>query len=126
MTSSTQTAGGPSEAPDLFPIVERESDVVVHVVGEVDFRTVPGLREALTDALVLASSRTGGRVLLDLSALAWMDSLGLGVLVASFKRARASEVGFALVDPSAKALAILRLARIDQVIPVIDDPFRAA
>lgn len=112
--------------PGLFPVDDRGDDVVVRVRDEVDFRTVAELRETLTDALVLASGRSGARVLLDLSALLWMDSLGLGVLIASFKRARASQVDFALVSPSAKATAILRLARIDQVIPVIDDPFRAA
>lgn len=113
------------EAP-LFPVDDRGADVVVRVRDEVDFRTVPELRGTLTDTLLLASGRPGTRVLLDMSALHWMDSLGVGVLVATFKRARAAGVDLALVDPSAKARAIINLARIDHLIPVIDDPFRAA
>ena len=106
--------------------VEHDGALLLEVTGEVDFETVPALRDALATAL------SGGhaRVVVDLADLQWLDSLGVGVLVAAYKRARAARVELVLWRPSSKARAILRLSGLDQVMTVVTDeaadPFRAA
>ena len=101
----------------------RDDAVVVRVAGEVDFRVVPLLRDELNDALALGRAR----LVVDLSALTWVDSLGLGVLVAAWKRARAGGTELVLWRPSSKAMAILRLARLDRLMTIVlEDPFEAA
>src|SRR5256885_8924798 len=70
---------------DLSIETEKVGDVVVlHVAGEVDVFTAPQLREALVGAI-----EEGSRdVVVDLQGVDFLDSTGLGVLVAGLKRLR--------------------------------------
>ncbi|WP_139977341.1 STAS domain-containing protein [Nocardioides litoris] len=99
--------------------------VLVVLRGDVDVRAAGTLRSALHDAL----GRHTERIVLDLGGLTWIDSVGLGVLVAAWKRARAAGTDLVLWRPSSKALAVLRLARLDRVMTVElgadSDPFAA-
>ncbi|MGH9136048.1 MAG: STAS domain-containing protein [Acidimicrobiales bacterium] len=58
---------------------------VVACTGELDLTTAPRLRDALL-RLATAGER---RVVADLSGIVFIDSIGLGVVVASLKRFRA-------------------------------------
>lgn len=110
---------------DVTITVERRPNAaLVQLVGEVDFRSVSDLRDALTDLLVDHHER----VVVDLSQLTWIDSLGLGVLIAAWKRARAAGVTMVLWRPSTKAAAVLKISRLDRVMTVVvdeADPFAA-
>src|SRR4030081_410208 len=70
---------------DLSIETEKVGDaVVLHVAGEVDVFTAPQLREALVGAI-----EEGSRdVVVDLQGVDFLDSTGLGVLVAGLKRVR--------------------------------------
>src|ERR1700704_889092 len=70
---------------DLSIETEKVGDaVVLHVAGEVDVFTAPQLREALVGVI-----EEGGRdVVVDLQGVDFLDSTGLGVLVAGLKRVR--------------------------------------
>jgi anti-sigma B factor antagonist len=62
--------------------LERSGDVpVVRVVGEIDLATAPHLRDRLTEL-----PHDSGTVIVDLSEVTFLDSTGLSVLVASWKR----------------------------------------
>ena len=62
--------------------LERSGDVpVVSVVGEIDLATAPQLRDRLAEL-----PRDSGTVIVDLSEVTFLDSTGLSVLVASWKR----------------------------------------
>jgi anti-sigma B factor antagonist len=61
---------------------------VVRAAGEVDVSTAPALRDELTS--VPESSK---QVVVDLSDVTFLDSTGLGVLIAAMKRLRDSETG---------------------------------
>lgn len=111
---------------DVTIAVERRGrTVLVSLVGGVDFRSVSRLRETLTDPIV----EDHDRIIVDLSLLTSIDSLGLGVLVAAWKRARAAGISMVLWRPSSKAAAVLQISRLDRVITVVDDkvtdPFAA-
>ena len=67
-------------------VTESGSETVVAVRGEVDVYTSPQLRERL-DASIEGGSR---RIVLDLSGTDFIDSTGIGVIVAAHKRARSS------------------------------------
>lgn len=115
-----------SDDDDVTISVERRDRVaLVSLVGDVDFRSVPRLRETLTDLLTEGHER----IVLDLSELTWIDSLGLGVLVAAWKRARAAGTVLVLWRPSSKAGAVLKISRLDRVMTVVlddeADPFAA-
>jgi anti-sigma B factor antagonist len=65
---------------DVFLDVAQHPDrTVVTVTGEIDVLTVPGLRHVLFDPEVVIAPL----VVVDLSAVTFMDSVGIGALVAA-------------------------------------------
>jgi len=65
-------------------VTQRDGVAVVRVVGELDLATAPQARTAVVRALA-----SGGPDLeLDLTAVDFVDSLGLGVVVSALKRVR--------------------------------------
>ena len=94
-----------------------EQDVaVLEPVGELDIQTTGKLREALRDC-----ARDGHTdVVVDLGAVTFMDSSGLGVLVGGLKNARAHHGSLGLVRPSPSVLKILTITGLTKVFEVHD------
>ena len=83
-----------------------DGGVVVTATGEIDLSTSPALRAALRDPAALARV-----VVLDLRAVTFMDSSGLGVIVGQNKRAREEGFRFAVsVTPGTEVERILDLS----------------
>jgi anti-anti-sigma factor len=83
-----------------------------------DVTTAPKLRERL-DALVAEGAN---RFVIDLSAVPFIDSVGMAVLVSLLKKVRIAEGDVILVWPSAEAARrILRLTKFDRVFPMAND-----
>jgi anti-sigma B factor antagonist len=84
-------------------------------VGELDAYTVGQFREALTGLA------TESRVVIDLSAVPFMDSAGLGALIGGIRRTRENngEVSVACSRPTLTRL--LHTTGFDRIVPVVDD-----
>lgn len=102
---------------DLRIETEKLGDtVVVHVTGEVDVFTAPQLREALVGAI-----EEGCReVAVDLQGVDFLDSTGLGVLVAGLKRVRQYGGDLSLVCTREHILKILDITGLVKVLKVYD------
>ena len=87
---------------------------VLEVSGEVDVYTAPALRDRITDLL------DAGQHLLvvDLGGVEFLDSTGLGVLVAGLNRAREVGGSLALVCPQERVLKLFRITGLDEVFTV--------
>jgi anti-anti-sigma factor len=95
-----------------------DGTVVVAASGEIDMSTSPQLRSALRHPE--ASART---VVLDLRAVTFMDSSGLGVIVGQHKRAREEGYRFSVaVSGAAEVRRILELSGLVGVLQVIETP----
>ncbi len=120
-TSRTATAIPGEDAIELQ--LEKRSEgawTVLDVGGEVDLSTAPALRQEV-DSLIEDGVRD---LIVDLERVSFMDSSGLGVLVAGHKRM--SEVGgrVALVSregPTMKILTITGLDRVFSIHPSVAD-----
>jgi anti-sigma B factor antagonist len=87
---------------------------VLEVSGEVDVYTAPALRDRITDLL-----DAGQQVLIvDLAGVEFLDSTGLGVLVAGLNRAREVGGSLALVCPQERVLKLFRITGLDEVFTV--------
>ncbi len=87
---------------------QRDGWQVLTLAGEVDVASAPRLR----DRLVQLVTDGPPRVVVDMSGLSFIDSMGLGALVSGLKRARAHDGDLRLAGPTdhvAKVLAITRL-----------------
>ena len=90
--------------------------VVLHVAGEVDVFTAPQLREALVGVI-----EEGSRdVVVDLQGVDFLDSTGLGVLVAGLKRVRQYGGDLSLVCTREHILKILDITGLVKVLKVHD------
>jgi anti-sigma B factor antagonist len=104
---------------------------VLSVGGEVDVYTAPLLREKVSDLLEATPTGSGAAhdLIIDLSGLAFIDSTGLGVLVAG--RNQSLELGGALrlVCTQDRVLKLFRITGLDSVFdiyPTVDEAVAAA
>jgi anti-sigma B factor antagonist len=88
---------------------------VVQCVGEIDLATVPLLRDRVAGLQLDGPSR----LVIDLSGVTFIDSLGLGALIGFHKRARVLQ-GSLVVVPSAAARRVLAATALDRVFVIRD------
>jgi anti-sigma B factor antagonist len=93
---------------------------VVEVGGEVDVATAPRLREKLISLV------NDGRyhIVVDLGAVDFIDSTGLGVLISGLKRVRTHDGELVLVCTEARILKVFEITGLTKVFPVygsVDD-----
>jgi anti-sigma B factor antagonist len=85
---------------------------LVTAAGALDLLTAPQLADALQPLL-----DTGGRtVLVDLSAVTFLDSTGLTCLIAAYRTTRNTGARLALIAPSPPVRRMLDLTGVDQVL----------
>jgi anti-sigma B factor antagonist len=84
---------------------------VVSLRGDIDVLSGPRLRECLVE-LVSEGHR---RVVLDLSRVVFIDSAGLGIIVAGLKRLRALEGDLALAGATANVLNVFEITGLASV-----------
>ncbi len=94
---------------------------VVAFQGDIDFGSSPEARRVLLDEL----EKEGG-LLVDLSAVAYIDSSGVASLIEAFQSAKGSGSRFALIAISEAAMRVLRLAHLERVFPIFDSVDAAA
>ncbi len=83
---------------------------IVALSGDVDLDNSPQVRAVLLDSV-----RDKRGVLVEMSAVSYIDSSGIASLVEAYQSARQGSTGFALVAVSDAAMRVLELARLDQV-----------
>ena len=87
---------------------------VVDVSGEIDVYTASVLREQLAN--LVDSGRTD--LVVDLTAVKFMDSTGLGVLVGVLKKVRGHDGRLQLVIDSERLLKVFRITALTQVFTI--------
>ncbi|MGH7540791.1 MAG: STAS domain-containing protein, partial [Gemmatimonadota bacterium] len=95
---------------------------VVEVGGELDLYTAPSFRESVLDA---AADNDPPKVIVDFHGLGFIDSSGLGAIVACLKHLRERKGDLALAAPEASGLRrLLDLTGLDRVLtlyPTVED-----
>lgn len=106
--------------PDTSPFEIRSSGVddtvVVEVIGEVDMATAPELT-AMVDAV-----RDGAlRVVVDLSAVTFLDSSALNALVHCQRDLAKREIGFRVVEPSDRNVRrVFEITQLTATLSIVD------
>ena len=78
--------------------------MVVAVTGDLDFTTAPGLRLQLNETI---AEHPRAAVCVDMSAVTFMDSVGLGVLIFAYKRAVQAGSTLTVVNASRRVAGVL-------------------
>ena len=97
-------------------VEDRDGWRVLVLAGEVDVGTAPRLR----DRLVQLVTEGPPQVVVDLSGVTFIDSMGLGALVSGLKRARAHDGDLRLAGATDHVAKVLSITRLDQAFVVGD------
>ena len=95
-------------------VERREGYAILSPQGEIDFATGPQLKDAITETLV------GGDVnlIVDLLAVDFIESTGLGALIGGRRRAYAMGGSLSLVCREDQMLKIFRITGLDKVFAI--------
>ena len=96
-----------------FAVAEKQGFLVVQLEGAVDLSKSPAARKVILNCL-----KKMQHVMVDLSAVDYIDSSGVASLVEGFQYARSNNLEFGLVGVSDAAMKVLHLARLDQVFKI--------
>ena len=108
-------SAGPATLPLLRLSVERvDGAVVLELSGRMDAEGVREIQERFETA-----ADGHAPVLIDLSGIAFMDSLGIALLVRLAKRLRSSSTPVAVIPGPGPVARLLGLARIDRILNVV-------
>ncbi len=95
-------------------VSESDGATVLTVRGEVVVYTAPKLREKLVE--LVAQGRY--RIIVDLEAVDFLDSTGLGVLVGGLKRVRGHDGDLALVCTHQRILKVFEITGLTKVFSI--------
>jgi anti-sigma B factor antagonist len=92
---------------------------IVAVVGELDLAVAPRIRHAVTETLGPARPRAvTPQVVLDLGAVHFIDSSGLGVVLGVLRRVRLAGGRLRVVAAEPQVLDLLALLELDTILDV--------
>ena len=125
-----RTGNGRDEGADIemdlgLEVQERDGFAVLGVSGEVDVATVPRLREQLHSLVAQGSNK----IIVNLDAVDFLDSTGLGVLVGALKRVRSNDGDLYLVCTQPrirKVFEVTGLTKVFQLFDTVDDAVAGA
>jgi len=96
-----------------YKIREDKGYTIIDLDGEIDLSCSPDARKQILDCLEKENN-----LLVNLSAVTYIDSSGVASLVEGYQTARKKGLNFGLISVSEAALNVFQLARLDQVFPI--------
>lgn len=92
----------------------QEGVAVIGLEGEVDVYTSPRLKQEMVDLL----NRGLVNLVVDLNAVKYLDSTGLGVLIGGLKRAREREGDLRLICDNMRILRIFEITGLTKIFDI--------
>lgn len=81
--------------------------------GRLDVTGAPALKDAVTEAVKSGQPR----LVIDMEGVSFVDSSGLGSVIAALKQARSSQGDVRLAAPNQQVRVVLELTTLDRVFP---------
>jgi len=97
-------------------VTQADGVTVIEPTGEIDSRAADQVKRTFTE--LIEGSRS--KLLVDLTAVPYIDSTGLGVLVAAMKQARAAGGDVRLCGLQKEVLSVLVITHLTKVIAVYE------
>lgn len=93
-----------------YPISEHLHYKVLHLSGEIDLNNSPELRQSVLSILADESA-----LIVDFTALSYIDSSGIASLVEGLNIAKSKQLDFIIMGANGAPLQVLELTRLDTV-----------
>lgn len=98
----------------------RDGVVVIHASGSIDHTSAAAFEEAVLPAVDEAAGQRA-QLVLDLSGIEYMSSVGLRVLMLAAKQGRTQAVTIAVAGLQPTLLEIFQISRFDKMFSLYDD-----
>ena len=95
---------------------KRGDALIVHVRGEIDHHSAVEVRTGIDERILTERAE---RVLLELSAVDFMDSSGLGLIMGRFALVKQYGGTLSVLDPSPAVVKMMRLAGMERMVTVL-------
>ena len=108
---------------DLIPTARQDGDAVIASVhGEIDLHNSPDLRSALLSILTQAQPK---KLVLNLSAVPYMDSSAIAVFVESLQKLKKAGGKLCLTNLQPRVKGLLEIARLNTIFVICTDEAEA-
>lgn len=97
-------------------VTQRHGYTILSPQGEIDFATGPQLKDAINERLIAGDVN----LVMDLEAVDFIESTGLGALIGGRRRAHALKGSLRLVCTEEQLLKIFRITGLDKVFAIYD------
>jgi anti-sigma B factor antagonist len=97
-------------------VTKRHGYTILSPQGEIDFATGPQLKDAINERLIAGEVN----LVMDLEAVDFIESTGLGALIGGRRRAHALKGSLRLVCTEEQLLKIFRITGLDKVFAIYD------
>lgn len=97
-------------------VTQRHGYTILSPQGEIDFATGPQLKDAINERLIAGDVN----LVMDLQAVDFIESTGLGALIGGRRRAHALKGSLRLVCTEEQLLKIFRITGLDKVFAIYD------
>ena len=94
---------------------ERGEDLIVHIKGEIDHHSAVLVRTGIDEEIIIKRPK---QVLLELSAVDFMDSSGLGLIMGRYMKMQAVGGVLVLREPNERILKIFKLAGLEKIVDI--------
>jgi anti-sigma B factor antagonist len=96
---------------------DHDGAITIVLTGELDMATVPAAEEQLRRA-----ERDGRMIVIDLRALAFMDSMGLSTIMAADRRIRVVGGRLTILHGPRPVQRVFEITRTDDLLNIVDPP----
>ncbi len=101
---------------------EEGEKLIITVMGDIDAYHSADFKKGIREKI---ESFSGSKIVLDLSNVSYIDSAGLGSLVAILKDVRNAGKSFVLASLKPNVKRIFEMTRLDKVFKIVDTPEEA-
>jgi len=102
---------------DTLRVVSEPEPSIIALEGEIDLHESPNVRESLRPSI----ERKAPRVFVDMTAVSYIDSSGLAVLIDAMQRIANYGGKFGIIGIRPAVRNVLEIARLDQVFRLYPD-----
>src|SRR5215471_6938975 len=96
-------------------VKENGSATVIHITGDIDLYSSPKVRQAILNCV---KSDNPGKILIDMSGVAYIDSSGVASLIEGLQLSNQKKRQFMIFGLTQRARAVIELARLDKVFKI--------